>query len=103
METIKGTLKHGMKMGDSVHKDFEIREALVEDMVEAEKEIPPTDLHAFNVQMLCRVVVRVGSFNGPFTPAMFAKLKRPDYNALVHAMLKADSLGEPVSAGEAAT
>jgi phage FluMu protein gp41 len=101
METVKGTFPIGMKLGETVHADFEVREALVEDMVEAEKDVPPTDLHAFNVQMLCRVVTRVGSFSGPFTPVMFRRLKRPDYHALVQAMMKADDLGKPVPLGEA--
>lgn len=95
MEHVKGKLKYGIKIGDAVHKDFELREALVQDMVDAEKETPPTDLHAFNVQMLCLVMVRVGDFKGPFTPQLFLRLKRADYNLLIHAMLEADKAGEP--------
>ncbi len=103
METVKGMFPIGMKLGSDVHRDFEVREALVEDMVEAEKDVAPTDLHAFNVQMLCRVVTRVGTFTGPFTPVMFRRLKRPDYHALVQAMMQADELGKPVPLAEAST
>lgn len=101
MSTVKGTLPHGMRVGEEVHRDFEVREALVDDMVQAEKDVPPTELHAFNVQLLCRVTVKIGSFTGPFSPGMFMKLKRGDYNALVQAMLEADKLGEsaPAAAG----
>lgn len=100
MQTVQDKFPIGMKLGETVHTDFEVREALVQDMVDAERVVPPTDLHAFNVEMLCRVVTRVGTFTGPFTPAMFMRLKRPDYHALVQAMMKADELGKPVpSAG----
>jgi phage FluMu protein gp41 len=103
MQTVTGTFVIGLSINGVTHKDFEIREPLVADMVEAEKEVPPTDLHAFNVQMLCRVVTRIGDFKGPFTPGMFNGLKRPDYNRLVQKMLEADSLGEPPPAAAAVT
>lgn len=103
MQTVSGKLPFGMKIGDTTHHDFELREPLVDDMVEAEKAISPTDLHAFNIEMLCRVTVRVGSFEGPFTGLMFRRLKRPDYNVLVQAMMQADNLGKPVSSDERST
>lgn len=95
METVKAKLVYGMEISGEVHKDFEVRVPLVEDMVEAEKEVSPTEIHAFNVALLCRITVRVGSFEGPFTPVMFKRLKRHDYSALVQAMMEADQLGEP--------
>lgn len=94
-QTVTDKFVFGMKIGEHVHTDFEVREPFVQDMVEAEKEVPPTDLHAFNVQMLCQVTVRVGTFSGPFTPAMFMRLKRPDYNVMVRAIMEADRLGKP--------
>ncbi|WP_374279167.1 phage tail assembly protein [Azonexus sp.] len=103
MLTVTGKLPFGMKIGETTHQEFEIREPLVEDMVEAEKTVSPTDLHAFNLEMLARVTVRVGSFEGPFSVGMFRRLKRHDYNALVQGMMQADNLGKPVSSGEAAT
>lgn len=96
MITVTGMLPFGMKIGEAVHQDFEIREPLVADMVEAEKTVSPTDLHAFNIEMLSRVTVRIGSFEGPFTAGMFCRLKRHDYNALVQGMMQADNLGKPV-------
>lgn len=102
MQTVSGKLPFGMKVAESIHQDFEIREPLVDDMVEAEKTVPPTELHAFNIEMLTRVTVRVGNFEGPFTAGMFRRLKRPDYNALVQAMMQADNLGKPQQDGEAA-
>lgn len=99
MQTITGKFAFGMKIGEAIHNDFEIREPLVEDMVDAEKTVSPTDLHAFNIEMLSRVTVRVGSFEGPFTAGMFRRLKRPDYNALVQGMMQADNLGKPVPGG----
>lgn len=103
MQTITGQLPFGMKVGEAIFHDFEIREPLVEDMVEAEKIVSPTDLHAFNVEMLSRVTVRVGTFEGPFSAGMFRRLKRPDYNALVQGMMQADNLGKPAPSAAADT
>ncbi len=100
MQTVTGAFVFGMKVGEKTHTDFEIREPLVSDMVDAETEAPPTDLHAFNVQLLCRVLVRVGDFTGPFTPAMLMRLKRHDYNALMQGVIQADALGKPVPSEE---
>lgn len=100
MQTVTGKLPFGIKIGEAIHQNFEIREPLVEDMVEAEKTISPTDLHAFNIEMLSRVMVRVGTFEGPFTANMFRRLKRHDYNALVQGMMQADNLGKPVQSAE---
>lgn len=94
-KTVTGKFIFGMLIGETVHPDFEIREPLVQDMVTAEQAVPPTDLHAFNVQLLSAITVRVGSFKGPFSPNMFMRLKRPDYNALVQKMMEADQLGKP--------
>lgn len=103
MQTVTGKLTFGMTIGESIHQDFEIREPLVDDMVEAEKTVPPTELHAFNIEMLSRVTVRIGSFEGPFTAGMFRRLKRPDYNAMVQGMMQADNLGKPVPSAAEAT
>lgn len=87
-------LPFGMKVGEETHKDFDIRLPLVEDMVEAEKVVNAQLIHAFNVELLSRIVTRVGSFTGPFTPNMFKQLKRADYNAFINAMLEVEELGE---------
>lgn len=97
MDKITRKLPIGMEISGVVHKDFDIRQPLVSDMVEAETDADPRQIHAFNVELLARVVTRVGTFNGPFTPNMFLKLKRSDYNTFISAMLEADKLGEEVS------
>ena len=103
MQTVTGVFPFGMRIGETVHQDFEIREPLVADMVEAEKTVPPTDLHAFNIELLCRVTVRIGTFTGPFSANMFGRLKRPDYNAMTQGMLQADNLGKPIPDGAETT
>lgn len=100
-QTVTGRFVFGMKIGETVHKDFELRESFVEDMVEAEKEADAQSIHTFNVAQLARLLVRVGDFTGPFTPGMIAKLKKADYNRLVQSMLEADALGEAVSGDSA--
>lgn len=92
MERITRELRFGMKIGDAVHREFEMREATVEDMFEAEQLVDTSRPLAFNGQMMCRQLVRVGSFEGPFTLGMIRKLRPADYAVLRKAQLDLDVL-----------
>lgn len=94
METVKGTLQHGMKIGEAVHKDFELREATTGDMFDAEREVAPDQPLGFSGAMLCRQLIRIGTFEGPFTLGMLRKLKPTDFAILRRAQLEAEKLGE---------
>lgn len=94
METVKGTLVHGMKLDEAVQKDFEMREATVEDMLDAEMEAGVDTPLNFNAQMMVRQLVRVGSYKGPFTLGMLKKLKPVDYRKLRAAQMELDKMGE---------
>lgn len=100
--TVKGTLKHGLKHGDAVHKDFELREATTGDMFDAEQDAPPDTPLAFNGALMCRQLIRIGTFEGPFTLGIIRKLKAVDYGILRAAQMEADKLGEADAAPGAA-
>jgi phage FluMu protein gp41 len=94
MATVKVTLKKGLKVGEDVHKEAEIREATAGDMIEATEEseravfvegegykllVSNTML---GVHTLCRQVVRIGEHPGPLTLAEIKKLSAQDLNLL---------------------
>lgn len=97
MENLVRKLPVGLELAGKVYKEFEIREPLVDDMVEAEKDADPRQVHSFNVALLSRIIVRVGDFNGVVTAAMLKKMKRADYNTMIQAMLEIEELGEDQS------
>lgn len=94
MENLKGTLKHGLKIGEQVHKDFELRELTTQDMFDAEQLADSSKPLTFNAALLCKQLVRIGTFTGPFTIAMIGRLKPADYAILQGKQTEADKLGE---------
>ncbi|WP_028008683.1 phage tail assembly protein [Solimonas flava] len=92
--TVKGTLKHGLKIGDVVHKEFELREATTGDMFDAEAEVTPNQPLGFSGALICRQLVRIGTFEGPFVLGMLRKMKPTDFALLRAAQLEAEKLGE---------
>lgn len=105
MKTVKGTLPHGLKIDGVTHRDFELREATVGDMFDAENDSDVTRPLAFNGQMMLRQLVSVGTFTGPFTMGMLRGLKPADYRTLRNKQMELESEGETVggdgSAGQA--
>lgn len=83
---------------------FEMREATVEDMFDAEMELSGTGrgTHtplAFNGEMMVRQLVRVtndkgGEFKGPFTMNMLKGWGTRNYRALRSKQVEIDLLGE---------
>ena len=97
---LSGPLKVGISISGVIHKDFELREALVGDMLDAENEADVTRPLNFNAQMMVRQLVRIGSYTGPFTVGMLSRLKPADWRILRAAQSEVDALGEgdPASA-----
>lgn len=97
---ITGPLKVGFSVNGVLHKDFELREAMVDDLLDAENEADITKPLNFNAQLLVRQLVRVGSYTGPFTVGMIRRLKPADWRILRAAQSEVDALGEgdPASA-----
>jgi phage FluMu protein gp41 len=102
-----GTLKHGLKIGDQVHKEFEFRpEVTAGDYFAAEDEAGGNGTLRFKAALVARQLVRIGSFTGPFSSAVLGKLKPTDLAKLygVRDALEdegnAEPSGEPTSSPE---
>lgn len=92
--TKTGTLKHGLKVGDQVHKEFELREATTGDMFAAEAEADSSRPLSYRGALVCQQLVRIGTFTGPFTLNTIGKLKVADFNILIAAQRDLDAEGE---------
>ena len=95
-----GKLKHGLSINGVEHKDFDLREAAVDDLLDAEMEADVMKPLNFNAQLMVRQLVKVGSFEGPFTVGMIRRLKPVDWRILRAAQTGVDELGEGESASE---
>lgn len=95
-----GPLKFGISINGVVHKDFQMREASVDDLLDAEMDADVMKPLNFNAQLMVRQLVKVGSFEGPFTEGMIRRLKPADWRILRAAQSEIDALGEdgPASA-----
>jgi phage FluMu protein gp41 len=87
-------LTHGLKIGDEVYKDAVLREATVGDLLEATEEAERavatpdgyqllTSPTALSFHLLRRQIVRVGTHEGPLTPAIAKRLHPDDLNLLL--------------------
>ncbi|WP_025918203.1 phage tail assembly protein [Herminiimonas sp. CN] len=101
MATFIGQFKKGMKVGKDVHMDFELREMTTEDMLDAELEVSSAKPMNFNAELAMRQLVRVGSYEGPFTVGMIRKLAPPDFHLLRTGLAEVAKLGEESSPSEA--
>ena len=104
-----GTLPRGLHIAGVIYTQFELREALLADMIEAELEAggAGNGIH-YNAQLAARQLTKVISadgqeFKGPFVVAMIKK--RGDFMALRNAQLSLDELGnvEPGDSGGTGT
>lgn len=100
---VTGPLRHGMTIEGVQHKTFELREATVDDLLDAENEADVTKPLNFNAQLMVRQLVRVGSYEGPFTLNMIRRLKPVDWRILRAAQSEVDDMGEGEQASEAAS
>lgn len=98
-----GKLKHGMLIDGVQQTSFELREATVADLLDAELEADIAKPLNFNAQLLILQLVKIGSFTGPFTENMIRRLKPVDWRILRAAQSEIDDLGEDESASEKAS
>lgn len=105
--TTTGTLPHGLLIAGAIYKQFEMREALLADMIEAELDSggAGNGIH-YNAQLAARQLTGVISddgqvFKGPFVVGMIKK--RADFMALRKAQLDLDELGNVEPGDSAAT
>jgi phage FluMu protein gp41 len=92
---LTASLVHGLNIEGVQQKEFEVREATTEDLFAAEKEVPAHNVLAFDGQMVCQQLVRIGSYKGPFTLELLSKLKTYDFALLRQKTLELETLGKP--------
>lgn len=104
---ITGTLPHGLLISGATYTRFEMREAFLADMIDAEADSggPANAIH-YNAQLAVRQLVKVTSadgqeYKGPFVVGMLKK--RGDFVALREAQLELDARGNVVPSGSADT
>lgn len=95
--THSGVLPHGLSIEGVIYKHFDMREAFLADMIEAEVDSggAGNSIH-YNAQLAVRQLTRVrddggSEYTGPFVVSMIKK--RGDFLALRQGQLKLDELG----------
>ena len=83
----KGKLRRGITIGGIAHKEFEMRECDLGDMLDAEADTPVGTALAYTVELVCRQLVRIGDHTGPFTVGQLRKLPPDDWETLQNARL----------------
>jgi phage FluMu protein gp41 len=90
---VEGELKHGLKIGDTVHTHFVLRPALTGDLFDAEEIVPANRALAYRAALLGCQLVRMGSYTGPFDLALLRKLHTADFDILVEAQQQVERQG----------
>lgn len=93
--TIVKQLPRPWKVGGKMASDIELREATVDDFIEAERDANPAiSPNAFNAALAARTCVRAGDFTGPFAPAHFKSMGAKNWYVVRAAINEAEELGE---------
>ncbi len=92
--TVTGKLKHGLKVGDDVLREFELREATTGDMFDAEEYATIERPTAYQGALIACQLVRLGNLTGPIDFALIRKLHPEDFGILVEAQREVERLGE---------
>lgn len=95
-----GDLRYGLTIDGVMMKPFVMRDATVDDLLDAETEADITKPLNFNAQLMVRQLLRVGTFEGPFTLNMIRRLKPADWRILRAAQSEIDAQGEAEPASE---
>lgn len=98
-----GPLPNGITLLGKKHFDFEMREALTGDLLDAELEADVTKPLHFNAQLMVRQLVRIGDFQGPFTVNMLRDIRPASWRILRSAQQELDALGEAAPASAPAS
>ncbi|MCD7099121.1 hypothetical protein [Stenotrophomonas sp. MMGLT7] len=96
---VTGTLKHGLNIAGALQKEFVLREALAKDMFAAEEDASPDRPMTYRAALLARQLVRLGTYEGPFTLGMLGELKGGDLGQLMLKQKELDVLGEAEQPG----
>ena len=99
MGTMKGSLKDGVEIGGKVAKDFELREATVGDMFDAEELAPADRQVAYQGALISRQLVQLGDVPGPISMEVIRRLTPADFSLLCAKTKELEGLGKPASSG----
>lgn len=99
MPNFTGKFKKGMKVGKEIHMDFVLRPMTTEDMLDAEMEVSSAKPMNYSAELAARQLVRVGTYDGPFTSGMVKKLSPEDFHTLRAGLTEVAMLGEDSSPG----
>jgi phage FluMu protein gp41 len=95
-----GLLKRGLKVGDQVHKEFELREGTTADYFAAEAGGADSSQQiTFQAALVAQQLVRIGTFEGPFTVRMLGNLHPQDMQMLTNARARLEVEGEDEQPG----
>lgn len=98
---ISGPLKVGIMIEGELRTTFQMREALLDDLLETEEVADLIKPLNFNAELMTRQLVKVGSYEGPFTVGMLRKRIKPvDWRILRAAQTELDAVGEAEPASE---
>lgn len=84
----------GLSIAGTSHKTVELREPLLEDYCEAEKDAPVYHTVAYRRALVARLIVCAGDYKDMVTPAMLGKLRGVDWNRLSTALQELEREGE---------
>lgn len=101
MATLIKQFKKGMKVGKETHKEFELRQMTTDDLLDAENEVSSAKPLNFSAALASLQLVRVGTYNGPFTLKMVRALDPEDFNILRESLGEVAALGEESSPSKA--
>lgn len=90
----RGTLKHGLKIVNDLHLEFELQEALTADLLLAEASAEMDKPLSYAAALLACQLTRIGSYTGPFTVGMIGTLKTRDFWTLRAAQAEFELVGE---------
>lgn len=94
MQTVNGTLRHGIEIGGKLCKDFVMREATTGDMFDAEALAPPERQVAYNGALISRQLVKLGDMPGPIEFEVMRRLHPDDFAVLYDALRELEGLGK---------
>lgn len=81
-----GTLKRGLKIGETKHKDYQFRRDInAGDYFAAEDEAGGKGTLRFDAALVARQLERIGEYTGPFSAGMLGTLHPNDLAELIRA------------------
>lgn len=96
---LAGTLIYGLKVGDDLFKDFEMRPAIAGDMFDAEEIASPVRVVAYRAALASVQLVRIGNIDGPIDFDLMRKMKPFDVAMLADALEEVELPGKSESKG----